>query len=180
MQAYLDSIKAKTGLNVDDFSRLTEEKGLSSYKDVMGWLKDDIGLGHGHATLIAQLLTKRDEFLAPQPDKFAALFSGPKAHWRAVYDNIAKHIADFGPDVGIHANRTYINLQRAGRKFGLIQPSTANRLDLGLKLKSVPPSDVMELAGTWNLMVTHRIQVPKGSAVPAETLGWLRAAYDAC
>lgn len=60
-QAYIDNIKAKTGKTPDDFKKLAEEKGfLKNGELVVGvkaasitdWLKNDFGLGHGHAMAI--------------------------------------------------------------------------------------------------------------------------------
>lgn len=60
-QAYIDNIKAKTVLAPDEFKRLAQEKGFldgGTLKpdvkagQIVGWLKDDYGLGHGHAMAI--------------------------------------------------------------------------------------------------------------------------------
>ncbi len=48
-QAYMDTIKAKTGKTPDDFKSLAAEKGLVEYPEIFAWLKSDYGLGHGHA-----------------------------------------------------------------------------------------------------------------------------------
>jgi hypothetical protein len=52
-QAYLDSIKAKTGKTPADFRALAQDKGLLEpgvkAGEVVRWLKEDYGLGHGHA-----------------------------------------------------------------------------------------------------------------------------------
>jgi len=42
----------------------------------------------------------------------------------------------FGADVKLSPNRTYINVQRGGKKFAILQPSTADRFDIGIKLKA--------------------------------------------
>ncbi|WP_183560849.1 DUF4287 domain-containing protein [Mucilaginibacter sp. SP1R1] len=64
-QAYLNTIKSKTGKGPQDFRKQAEEKGLtqngelkSSTKagDIVKWLKDDYELGHGHAMAIYALL----------------------------------------------------------------------------------------------------------------------------
>jgi hypothetical protein len=64
-QAYLDNIKTKTGKSADDFKAMAEQKGFtqngelkSTVKagDIVKWLKDDFGLGHGHAMAIYALL----------------------------------------------------------------------------------------------------------------------------
>jgi hypothetical protein len=63
-QAYLDSIKTKTGKDPDDFRILAEHKGFlqngqikvgTKAGDIVNWLKEDFGLGHGHAMAIYAL-----------------------------------------------------------------------------------------------------------------------------
>ncbi len=60
-QAYIDTIKAKTGLGPTDFKKLAEKKGYiidgqlnSKIKatEITNWLKDEFELGHGHAMAI--------------------------------------------------------------------------------------------------------------------------------
>ena len=64
-QAYLDNIKTKTGKSADQFKALAEQKGFTQNGelktnvkagDIVKWLKDDYGLGHGHAMAIYALL----------------------------------------------------------------------------------------------------------------------------
>lgn len=59
-QAYLDNIKAKTGMRPDDFLALARQKGLLNPEvkagDIVRWLKNDFGLGHGHAMAIVAVL----------------------------------------------------------------------------------------------------------------------------
>ena len=55
-QAYIDNIKAKTGKTPEDFRKIAEKKGLLKpgvkAGEIVGWLKQDFGLGHGHAMAI--------------------------------------------------------------------------------------------------------------------------------
>jgi hypothetical protein len=55
-QAYIDNIKAKTGLSPEDFKKVAKEKGLLEpgvkAMQIVAWLKKDFGLGHGHAMAI--------------------------------------------------------------------------------------------------------------------------------
>jgi hypothetical protein len=55
-QAYIDNIKIKTGKTPDDFRKLAERKGFLrpdvKAMEIVGWLKKDHGLGHGHAMAI--------------------------------------------------------------------------------------------------------------------------------
>lgn len=60
-QAYIDNIHAKTGKTPADFKKIAEEKGFikggelkpaTKAGEIVAWLKDDFGLGHGHAMAI--------------------------------------------------------------------------------------------------------------------------------
>jgi hypothetical protein len=64
-QAYLNTIKAKTGKLPADFRVMAEQKGFTqngSLKattkagDIVKWLKDEFDLGHGHTMAIFALL----------------------------------------------------------------------------------------------------------------------------
>jgi len=178
-QAYLDTIKAKTGKTPEDFKALAAEKGLTKYSEVVAWLKADFGLGQGHANVIAQLLTNAEKLAASPDDKLSGHFSGPKARWRPAYEALAAQIAQFGPDAGLAPNQSYINVQRSGKKFAIVQVSSAERLDIGIKLKSAAPAGRFEAAGAWNAMVTHCVQITDPAQIDAEVIDWLRQAYAA-
>lgn len=62
-QAYLNTIKTKTGKGPEDFRKLAEEKGFTQKGelkvkagDITDWLKAEFELGHGHAMAIYALL----------------------------------------------------------------------------------------------------------------------------
>lgn len=178
MQAYLDTIRAKTGKGPEEFGALAAAAGHTSYGAVMGWLKAEFGLGHGHCNLIAQLVTRKDAVMASQDDKLEGLFAGAKAVWREPFAALVAEVERFGPDVLVTANRTYVNLQRSRAKFGILQVASGVRLDVGVKLKGVEPSGIAEAAGSWNAMVTHRIKLEDTEAIPQEVVDWLRRAYE--
>jgi len=65
-KAYLDNIQAKTGKAPDDFLTIAEEKGfvkngviVAKHAELLAWLKNDVGLGHGHANAIILYLRIR-------------------------------------------------------------------------------------------------------------------------
>jgi hypothetical protein len=178
-QAYLDTIKAKTGKTPDDFRILAAQKGLTKYPEVMTWLKTDFGLGHGHANVIAQLLVNADKFQASPEDKLATHFTGAKACWREAYTTLVEELARLGDDFKVAPTSSYISLLRGARKFGIIQISAANHIDIGIKLKGVAPIGRLESAGTWNNLVTHRVRISDPNQNDAEVLAWLKRAYEA-
>ncbi|WP_368499382.1 DUF4287 domain-containing protein [Herbiconiux sp. A18JL235] len=179
-QAYLDTIKAKTGKGPDDFRALAADRGLTGpgvkAGDVVAWLADDFGLGRGHAMAIYSIL-KNDAAPRVAPDeRVAKQFAGAKAVWRPTFDAIVAHARSLGSDVDVAPTDSYVSLVRDGRKFAVVA-ATAKRLDLGVKLKNDDPGERFEPSGTWNAMVTHRARLDEPGELDAELLGWIDRAY---
>src|SRR5262249_44246022 len=147
--------------------------------ELMAWLKADFGLGHGHANAIAHEVENAGAPKISHGDAIAAHFSGKKTLWREPYDALVAKVSQFGPDVAVSPTRSYISLVRAGKKSAVLDPATPERLDVGLKLKGVPPAGRLEAAGDWNAMVTHRVRISRPKELNAELLRWLKAAYQA-
>ena len=180
IQAYFDTIKAKTGLGPDDFHRLAAERGLLGpdvkTADIVAWLKADYGLGSGHAMALVSALGQVRGQRLPVDDKVNAQFTGAKARWRDTYDALLASARGFG-EVNLAPTSTYISLLKGSGKFAIVQV-TANRLDLGLKLPGVAGTEALEPAGSWNSMVTHRIRLADPADLTPAVLTWLRVAYE--
>jgi hypothetical protein len=164
-QAYLDTVHAKTGKTVADFRTESGEKGLTKHGEIVAWLKQDYGLGHGHANAIAAALLKPEFKKTPNDVRADSVFSGKKAAWKPTYD------VDTAP------TDTYVSFTRGGKKFAIVQP-TAGRLDIGLKRRDAAVTERFEAAGSWNTMVTHRVRIDDAAHLDADVLAWLRAAYE--
>ncbi|WP_308799018.1 DUF4287 domain-containing protein [Agromyces silvae] len=66
-QSYLDNIETKTGLTPRQFIELARERGFDSSTKatpIVAWLKEDYGLGHGHAMALVHVITKGDRISA--------------------------------------------------------------------------------------------------------------------
>lgn len=61
-QAYLDRIEELTGKTPDELIQEAHEKNLTQHKDILAWLKNDYGLGTGHARALAQVILHGPEF----------------------------------------------------------------------------------------------------------------------
>jgi Domain of unknown function (DUF4287)/Domain of unknown function (DUF5655) len=177
-QAYLDSVKAKTGKTAEDFKALAAEKGLTSHSALLAWLKTEYGLGHGHANAIIHVITSAGQPEVSSDDGIAAHFKGAKATWQPTFEALTAHVQAFGSDIGVAPGKTYISLVRNEKKFAIVQ-LTGNRFDLGIKLKGAAPEGKFEAAGAWNAMVTHRVQITDASQLDADVFAWLKRAYDA-
>lgn len=177
-QTYLDNIKAKTGKTAQELAALARQKGFSKSSQVVAWLKRDFGLGYGHAGMVWYLMAHEADTKTTPTDRLEKLLA-KKPKWHEPYRELATRIAGFGSDVELAANMTYINVLRGAKKFAIVQPSSADRLDIGLKLKGVEPTGRLEEAGSWNAMVTHRVRISDPKELDDELLGWLEQAYRA-
>ena len=175
-QAYLDNIQAKTGQRPEDIASAVRAQGLAKPGEMVAWLKQEYGLGHGHAMAIVSLARGADHAPRSADDKVAAYFSGAKAKWRGVFDRLAEAATRLGSDVAVSPGATYLSFVKGGRKFAIAQ-AVGERLDLGLKLKGVAAGGRLEAAGAWNAMVTHRVRITDEAALDTELLGWLAQAY---
>jgi putative aminopeptidase FrvX len=181
-KAYLDNIKAQTGLTANDFKARAKEKGFMEpgvkVGDIVAWLKKDYGLGHGHAMAIVLVLKEASGPRLKADDKIDKLFSRGKSTWRKPYDALMSKAQKFGGDVKTDATDTYVSILKGKKKFAVIGV-TADRMDIGLKLKGVEPKGRLEPSGAWNSMVTHRVRISDPKQVDKEVLAWLKKAHDA-
>lgn len=74
----------------------------------------------------------------------------------------------------IAPKKTGVSLRRR-KQFALVEAPSTTRLQLGLNLRGVPPTDRLRLAGG---MCTHRVDVRSLDEVDDQLVGWLREAYE--
>ena len=167
----------KTGKSLDQWLVIVGKAKLQKHGEIVKLLKADHGMTHGFANLVAHKALASDAGSQEEDDLLAAQYDGSKAALKPVYDKLAKMIAGFGKDVEFSPKKAYVSLRRS-KQFGLIQPSTATRLDLGLNLKGVAPAGRLEASGSWNAMCTLRVKLASAADVDAEVKAWLKKAYD--
>ncbi len=181
LKAYYDNIKAQTGKTPEDFRALAEKKGLlkAGVKtgEIVAWLKKDYALGRGHAMALVLSFQQATGPKVTRAERVDKLFRGPRSRWREPYDKLLARMQGFGPDVSVSPTDSYISVLRKGKKFSVLQV-TADRMDIGIKLKGTPAQGRFQKAGAWNEMVTHRVKVDDPRQIDAEVVSWLHHAYD--
>ena len=170
------NLESNTGRSFADWLTLARGSGQPKHGQLVAWLKSEQGLTHGYANLVAHKALASDAGSMAGDDLMAAMFEGPKAAMKPAYDRVAGVVGgldgvEFAPKKG------YVSFRRS-KQFGLAQPSTKDRLDLGLTLKGVEPAGRLEAAGSWNTMVTHRVRIGSAEEVDAEVEGWIRQAWE--
>lgn len=171
------NLEANTGRSLADWTALAKGSGHTKHGQMVAWLKADHGLTHGYANLVAHKAMASDAGSQGSNDLMMAMFEGPKAAMKPAYDKVAAIVDGLG-GVEFAPKKGYVSFRRS-KQFGLAQPSTKDRLDLGLTLKGVEPSGRLEKAGSWNAMVTHRVRIASADEVDAEVAAWIRQAWEA-
>ena len=179
LAAMIEALPEKTGKSLDAWIAIVRREGAGKHGEIVKRLKEKHGVTHGYANLIAHKALGSDAGSAAESgqDLVALQYGGAKAALRPIYDALVAKVLALGPDVELSPKKAYVSLRRS-KQFGLIQPSTATRLDLGLNLKGVPPKGRLEASGSFNAMCTHRVRLEKPADVDSEVLGWIGKAYE--
>ena len=167
------NLKEKTGKTMTQWLKITKAAKLEKHGQIVSMLKQDHGVTHGFANLIARETLDGG---APAGDLVATQYAGKKEGLKPIYEAIVSAAQKLGADVEVSPKKTYVSLRR-DKQFALIQPSTATRVDLGLCLKGDEPTDRLEASGSFNSMCSHRVRVTEKKQVDAELKRWLKEAY---
>ncbi len=166
----LANIPEKTGKPLKDWVRLIAKSGLEKHGQIVKFLKEEHGVSHGFANLIA---TKAKDS-GQETDLVAAQYDGGKAALRPLYEKIVKYARSLGKDVELAPKKTSVSLRRA-KQFALIIPATKTRIDLGLALKGDKPTARLE---TYNAMCSHRVRLESSSDFDKDVKAWMKEAYS--
>ena len=178
-QEMIANLPEKTGKSLPEWQKLIRASKRSKHREIVKFLKEEHGVTHGYANQIALQVLRSTDAPAPGSDGLVeAQYAGPKAALRPIYDALAELVSKFGSEVELSPKKTYVSLRRA-KQFGLIQASSATRVDVGINLKGQAPTARLEASGSFNAMVSHRVRVSSVAEVDAELASWLRQAYDA-
>jgi len=177
VQTMIDNMPEKTGKSLDQWLNIVAKAKLGKHGQMVKHLKSEHGVTHGFANLIAHRCLDGNEVATSVTDLVDAQYKGPKADLRPICDALIGMVQKFGNDVEVSPKKTYVSLRR-NKQFALIQPSTKDRLDLGINLKGQKAGKRLEMSGSFNAMVSHRVRLTRKSDVNTELKGWLRKAYN--
>ncbi len=177
LQTMIKNLEKQTGKSFDQWIKIAQDSKLSKAREITNYLKTEHGLTFGYANTIALKALKSDAASSSADDLLSAQYAGAKAQLKPIYETLLAAVQKFGADVEVAPKKAYVSLRRK-KQFACFQPSTATRMDVGINLKDTPPSGRLELSGSFNAMVSHRVRVTKKEEVDKELIGWLRKAYE--
>lgn len=171
----LRNLPEKTGKSLSDWHTILKRSSLEKHGVLVKLLKTDHGVTHGFANMI--VAKYRDTGTQTDNDLVAAQYAAAKTELRPIYNSLIDAVAGFGKDVEIAPKKAYVSLRRK-KQFGLIQPSTKTRVDIGLNLGGAKVTKRLEKSGSFNAMVSHRVRLESLDDVDQQLINWLKNAYD--
>jgi hypothetical protein len=175
-QAMINNLQANTGKTLPQWFAVLKKTNFAKHGEYIKFLTGEHDVTHGYANLIAHCY-RDSRSGAETEDPVAAQYGGAKQQLRPLYDKLVGIVQGFGSDVDIAPKKAYVSLRRK-KQFALIQPSTKDRLDLGLNLKGSKPAGRLEASGSFNAMVSHRVRLGSLKDINSELKAWLKQAYD--
>ncbi|HWZ81563.1 MAG TPA: DUF5655 domain-containing protein [Terriglobales bacterium] len=181
-----NELPAKTGRSLDEWIAYVKKTGPSTEKERREWLKEDHKLGTNSAWWIAERAEGKgmeedspEAYLEAAEQWVEAMFTGPRAALRPMYDQLLKVALATGRDVKACPGKTAVALYR-NHVFAQIKVSTNTRIDLGLALGDVKtPKRLIDTGGFEKKdRITRRIEVKSKADIDDELKKWLEKAWD--
>jgi hypothetical protein len=173
------NVQERSGMTLEQLFTIARESGLARHGEVRDLMKQQVGMGHGDANLVAHLylesLQDKAATAGKPGDVLDAIYAGPKARLRPIHDRLMAAIGKFGA-FEVAPKKAYVSLRRK-KQFAMIGPGTKTRVDVGLNMKGVPATRRL-VALPPGGMCQYRVNVTDAKQVDAELLGWIRQAYD--
>jgi hypothetical protein len=168
-------LKERTGEDVDAWNRRIKKERFNDEKTLRVWLTKQGVTGYAQSLLVMERFGYPD-FLLASADELVEGQYEDRPHLRPIFNAIIDAAAGLG-DVTIQARKTYVSLVSPRRTFARVQPTTKNRVDLGLRLDGEKPGDRLRPS---KIHETMRLQISftTRDEVDSEALGWLQRAYD--
>jgi hypothetical protein len=167
-------LERQTGEGVDVWNRRIKEKSLTDQRSLRAWLTKRGVTGYAQTLLVMERFGYPD-FLLATADQLIDGQYADRPHLKPIFDAIVGAAKNLG-EVIIQARKTYVSLVSPRRTFARVQPTTRNRVDLGLHLERQEPRGRLKPS---RIQETMRLQISLTTPgeVNSEVLRWLQKAY---
>lgn len=176
-QTQINNIEKNTGKKLEEWIVIVNKSGFAKHGELVSFLKEKHGFTHGNANVVVHFAKQSHAGATENSDDLIAEQYKGKENLKPWYDRIMAEINKLGKDIEIAPKKAYVSLRRK-KQFALIQPSTKDRLDVGLNIKGIAPSGISTAGASWNAMCTHRIKVEDEKMISKELVNWIKQAYE--
>ena len=186
VEKWKNELPTKTGRSVDEWIAFVKKSGPATEKERREWLKREHKMGTNSAWWIAERAegkgTEEDSpeaYLAAAEQWVEAMFTGPRAALRPLYDQLLKLALSVNKDVKACPGKTAVALYR-NHVFANIKVATNSRVDLGLALGNMKtPKRLIDTGGYEKKdRITRRIEVKSKVDIDEDLKKWLTKAWE--
>lgn len=172
-----DHLHQVTGKTIAELQAQAKLLSLHTREQLLHWLSTEFELSHGHATAITHLLLMTPHAAHSTSVHYESIFKGSRRDWQSAAEELMRKIGHFGPDVKLTPKSDCLQWERAEHCFAVLSV-TDKYLDIGIRLPGAPQTDRFTAAGSWNLLMTHRVRIIVSQQIDDELVSWLRQAYQ--
>ena len=176
-QTRITNIGKNTGKKLDEWLAMGNRSGLTKHGELVNFLKEKHGFTHGNANTIVHFAKQSHAGAAENSNDLVVEQYIGKQNLKPWYDKIMTAINGFGNDIEVAPKKAYVSVRRK-KQFAIIQPSTKDRLDVGINIKGLEPAGSLLESGSWNAMCTHRIKIESETTINKELINWIKLAYE--
>ncbi len=178
MATQLANIEKRTGKSLAELSALVKKCGLEKHGEIVAMLKRDLGMGHGDANTLVHHAKNAGApaAISASPDAaLDAIYAGPKAALRPIYDALMKEIAKFG-DFEVAPKKAYVSLRRK-KQFATIGPATKTEVEIGLNSKALKAGGKIQMLPPGG-MCQFKARIASAGEADKALIAAIRQAYD--
>jgi len=176
IQTMIENLQKNTGKTLEQWISIVAKQQIAKHSEIIKFLKENHGLKHGFANLIAHKSKASDaDSVENKEDLVNKQYKG-KENLKAIYDVLIKAVGKFGTDIEIAPKNTYVSLRRK-KQFATLNPATKTRFEIGINLKGQAPSGKLEPEKP-NAMCSHKINVSGVAEIDKEVIEWIKKAYE--
>ena len=166
---------SRTGADVQAWNRRVADTGLAEEQALRSWLAGQGVTGYSQALLVWERFGYPD-FMTTGADELIGAQYADRPQLRPVLDAVLAALPALG-QVTVQARKTLVSLVGPRRTFAVVQATTKNRVDLGLRLDHEEPGGRLLVARDIGA-ATLRIPLTGPDDLDDEVLGLLRRAYE--
>jgi len=168
------NLEKNTGHDRAFWMQAVADCGLEKHGEILKYLKETHGIGHGYANTITHIARETSSYGADADDLIEAQYTG-KENLRPIYDAILGMLGQIGDDFEIAPKKAGVSFRRK-KQFVLVEPKTKTWVDVGINIKGHGGTERLIAVGG---MCTHKVGITDVAEVDSELKGWISQAYEA-
>jgi len=179
MESMTDNLKTHTGKTLEEWVEhvLASDLDPLDQKSVRNWLKKEHGVLQNSQWTIADAAARAAGWVRPSVEGYIdSQYQGQKAALRPIFDALREIIEGLGEDISVEGRNGYTPFVRK-RQFAAVRAATKTRIDLGLRFKEEPQSELLSKKSLPG-QSTHKIGLSAFMDITNEVRDLIRLAYE--